>query len=133
MPDRQSISTGSPWEDKVGYSRAVKIGNIIEVTGTVADDHGTLMGENDPYLQTRYAIEKIKTTLESLGAQLENVIRTRIFVTNIEHWELVGKAHAEYFGEIKPATTMVEVSRLIDDRYLVEIEASAVISESASF
>lgn len=128
MPNREKIGSGSPWEDKVGYSRAVKVGNIIEVTGTVADDHGQVMGENDPYLQTCYAIEKIKGVLESLGAQLNDVVRTRMFVTNIENWESIGRAHADYFKEIKPATTMVEVSRLIDDRYLVEIEATAIIA-----
>ncbi len=125
--NRESVSSGSPWENIVGYSRAVKVGNTIEVTGTVADDHGELMGGDDPYMQTRYAIEKIKETLESMGASLNDVVRTRMFVTNIEHWEAVGKGHADYFAQIKPATTMVEVSRLIDDKYLVEIEATAII------
>ena len=124
---RESVSSGSPWENILGYSRAVKIGNIIEVTGTVADDHGQLMGGDDPYMQARYSIEKIKKTLESLGATLNDVVRTRIFVTNIEQWEAIGKAHADYFAEIKPATTMVEVSNLIDDKYLVEIEATAIL------
>lgn len=125
--NRKNISSGSPWEDIVGYSRAVQVGNTIEVTGTVADDHGQLMGGDDPYLQTRYAIEKIKETLESLGATLSDVVRTRMFVTNIAHWQAIGKAHAEYFGDIKPATTMVEVSRLIEGKYLVEIEATAIL------
>ena len=125
--NRESVSSGSPWENIVGYSRAVKVGHTIEVTGTVADDHGELMGGDDPYMQTRYAIEKIKETLESMGASLNDVVRTRMFVTNIEHWEAVGKGHADYFAQIKPATTMVEVSRLIDDKYLVEIEATAII------
>ena len=124
---RQNISSGSPWEDKVGYSRAVRIGNIIEVTGTVADDQGQLMGGSDPYEQTKFALLKIKQTLEKAGAKLTDVIRTRIYVVNIDDWEAIGKAHAEYFGEIKPCTTMVEVSRLIDKKYLVEIEASALI------
>ena len=128
MGQRTNYSTGSPWEDIVGYSRAVKVGNVIEVTGTVADDKGQLLGGNDPYLQTKFALEKIKETLEKAGATLEHVVRTRIFVTNIEQWEAIGKAHQEYFGDIKPCTTMVEVSRLIDDRYLVEIEASAILS-----
>lgn len=127
MPNRKSVTTGSPWEDKVGYSRAVRIGNTIEVTGTVADDQGQLVGGNDPYLQTKFALEKVKNALEELGARLEDVIRTRIFVTNIDHWEAIGKAHAECFKDIKPATSMVEVSRLIDDKYLVEIEASAIL------
>ncbi|MCO6357157.1 RidA family protein [Roseivirga pacifica] len=128
MGQRTNYSTGSPWEDIVGYSRAVKVGNVIEVTGTVADDKGQLLGGNDPYLQTKFVLEKIKETLEKAGATLEHVVRTRIFVTNIEQWEAIGKAHQEYFGDIKPCTTMVEVSRLIDDRYLVEIEASAILS-----
>ena len=127
MGQRTNYSTGSPWEDKVGYSRAVKVGNVIEVTGTVADDKGQLLGGNDPYLQTKFVLEKIKETLEKAGATLEHVVRTRIFVTNIEQWETIGKAHQEYFGDIKPCTTMVEVSRLIDDKYLVEIEATAII------
>ncbi|WP_422005812.1 RidA family protein [Roseivirga pacifica] len=127
MGQRTNYSTGSPWEDKVGYSRAVKVGNVIEVTGTVADDKGQLLGGNDPYLQTKFVLEKIKETLEKAGATLEHVVRTRIFVTNIEQWEAIGKAHQEYFGDIKPCTTMVEVSRLIDDKYLVEIEATAII------
>lgn len=129
MPkNRQIVNSGSPWEDIVGYSRAVKVGNTIEITGTVADDHGELMGGSDPYLQTRYVIEKIKETLESLGASLEDVVRTRMFVTNIDQWQAIGKAHAEYFDTIKPATTMVEVSRLIDDKYLIEMEATAILS-----
>ncbi|RKQ42599.1 enamine deaminase RidA (YjgF/YER057c/UK114 family) [Roseivirga pacifica] len=127
MDQRTNYSTGSPWEDIVGYSRAVKVGNVIEVTGTVADDKGQLLGGNDPYLQTKFVLEKIKETLEKAGATLEHVVRTRIFVTNIEQWEAIGKAHQEYFGDIKPCTTMVEVSRLIDDKYLVEIEATAII------
>ncbi|WP_268124330.1 RidA family protein [Roseivirga pacifica] len=127
MGQRTNYSTGSPWEDIVGYSRAVKVGNVIEVTGTVADDKGQLLGGNDPYLQTKFVLEKIKETLEKAGATLEHVVRTRIFVTNIEQWEAIGKAHQEYFGDIKPCTTMVEVSRLIDDKYLVEIEATAII------
>ena len=127
MGQRTNYSTGSPWEDIVGYSRAVKVGNVIEVTGTVADDKGQVLGGNDPYLQTKFVLEKIKETLEKAGATLEHVVRTRIFVTNIEQWEAIGKAHQEYFGDIKPCTTMVEVSRLIDDKYLVEIEATAII------
>lgn len=126
---RQNISSGSPWEDKVGYSRAVRIGNIVEVTGTVADDQGQRVGGNKPYEQTRFALLKIKQTLEKAGARLTDVVRTRIYVVNIDDWEAIGKAHAEYFGEIKPCTTMVEVARLIDKKYLVEIEASALIQD----
>ncbi len=128
MSNRTNYSSGSPWEDKVGYSRAVKIGNVVEVTGTVADNEGELLGGSDPYLQTKYALKKIQFTLESAGSSLEDVVRTRMFVTNIADWEAIGRAHQEFFGNIKPCTTMVEVSRLIDDKYLVEIEATAVIS-----
>ena len=126
---RKNIASGSPWENLVGYSRAVRIGNIVEVTGTVADDKGELQGGNTPYLQTKFAIAKIEETLKTADADLKDVIRTRIYVTNIDQWEAIGKAHAEYFGTIKPCTTMVEVARLIDDKYLVEIEASAIINQ----
>jgi len=126
---RQNISSGSPWEDKVGYSRAVRINNVIEVTGTVADDQGELLGGNDPYEQTMFALAKIKKAIEMAGASLNDVIRTRIYVVNIDHWEAIGKAHAEYFGDIKPCTTMIQVTRLIDDKYLVEIEASAITNQ----
>lgn len=127
MTNRTKISTGSPWEDIVGYSRAVRVGNTIEVTGTVADDKGKLVGGDNPYLQTKCVIEKIKEALEELGAKLEHVVRTRILVTNIKQWNEIGRAHHEFFKDIKPCTTMVEVARLIDDKYLVEIEATAII------
>ncbi|HEY9116981.1 MAG TPA: RidA family protein [Roseivirga sp.] len=129
MSNRINISSGSPWEDIVGYSRAVRVGNIIEVTGTVADDHGALVGGNDPYLQAQFALSKIKKVLEEAGAALEDVVRTRMFVTDISQWEAIGKAHQEVFGHIKPCTTMVQVSRFIDDKYLVEIEATAIIDQ----
>lgn len=126
--ERINISSGSPWEDVVGYSRAVKIGNTIEISGTVAvDASGEVIGVNDAYIQTRFILLRIQNVLEQLGAKLENVVRTRIFVTNIAEWEKIGKAHGEVFAQIKPCTTMVEVSRLIDDKYLVEIETTAVI------
>ena len=129
MMKRQNLGTGSPWEDKVGYSRAVKIGNTIEISGTVAvDNSGEVIGENDPYIQTRFIIMRIENALKSLGASLEDVVRTRIYVTEIGKWELVGKAHGEAFSEIKPATSMVEVSALIDPKYLVEMEATAVVN-----
>jgi enamine deaminase RidA (YjgF/YER057c/UK114 family) len=129
MMKRQNLGTGSPWEDKVGYSRAVKIGNTIEISGTVAvDNSGEVIGENDPYIQTRFIIMRIENALKSLGASLEDVVRTRIYVTEIGKWELVGKAHGEAFSEIKPATSMVEVSALIDTKYLVEMEATAVVN-----
>jgi enamine deaminase RidA (YjgF/YER057c/UK114 family) len=123
---RKNISTGAPWEDIVGYSRAVCIGSTIEVTGTVATEGGEVIGKGDPYLQTKAILEKIGRVLEEAGASMEDIVRTRIFVTNIEEWEAIGKAHRELLGHVKPATTMVEVSRLIHPDYLVEIEATAV-------
>ena len=127
--NRKNISTGAKWEDIVGYSRAVVIGNQIEVSGTVAlDDQGNTVGMNNAYLQTKRILEIIQNTLEKAGASMEDVVRTRIYVTDISLWEEVGKAHGEIFGKIKPATSMVEVSRLISDDYLVEIEAIAVIA-----
>ena len=126
--NRKNISTGAKWEDIVGYSRAVKIGNQIEVSGTVAlDDKGNTVGMNNAYLQTKRILEIIQKTLKQAGASMDDVVRTRIYVTDISLWEEVGKAHGEIFGKIKPATSMVEVSRLISDDYLVEIEAIAVI------
>jgi enamine deaminase RidA (YjgF/YER057c/UK114 family) len=126
--ERINYSSGAKWEDIVGYSRAVKIGNIIEVTGTVAvDENNQLVGGDSAYEQTRFVISKIEQVLKKAGASLNDVIRTRIFVTDISRWEEYGRAHGEFFGSIKPCTTMVEVSRLIDKLYLVEIEASAVL------
>lgn len=128
--NRINISTGAKWEDIVGYSRAVKIGNLIEVTGTVAvDGSGELIGKGDVYLQTKFIILKVESVLQQLNAKLSDVVRTRIFTTDISKWEEIGKAHGEFFGEIKPATTMVEVSKLINSDYLVEIEFTAVVSE----
>lgn len=128
---RKTIVTGAKWEDIVGYSRAVQVGNFIEVSGTVAtDSSGEVVGENDVYLQTKFILMRIENVLGQLNAALSDVVRTRIFVTDISKWELVGKAHGEVFGEIKPATSMVEVSRLIDDKYLVEIEVTAILSDS---
>lgn len=127
---RINISTGAKWEDIVGYSRAVKIGNVIEVTGTVATDNsGELVGKNDIYIQTKFIILKAEKVLEQLGASLKDVIRTRIFTTDISQWESIGKAHGELFGSIKPCTTMVEVNALIGDDYLVEIEFSAILED----
>lgn len=124
---RTNFSSGATWENHVGYSRAVKIGNIIEVSGTVAADGDKVIGEGDAYAQTKYIIAKIEAVLIKAGASLHDVVRTRMFVTDISAWEDIGKAHGEFFQAIKPATTMVEVKRLIDDRYLVEIEVTAVI------
>ena len=126
---RQQIGSGSPWEDVVGYSRAVRVGNIIEVAGTTAMDGETLIGKGDVYLQTKFIFTKIEKALQQLGASLKDVVRTRMFVTNIADWEMVGKAHGEFFTAIKPVATMVEVSRLIDGDLLVEIEVTAVIEE----
>ncbi|MFT3678770.1 MAG: RidA family protein [Ferruginibacter sp.] len=124
---RQNVSSGSPWEDIVGYSRAVKVGNVIEVAGTTAMDGDLLVGKGDVYMQTRFILTKIEKALNELGASMSNVVRTRMFVTNIEEWELVGKAHGEFFAKIKPVATMVEVSRLINADLLVEIEVTAIV------
>ena len=126
---RTNYSSGAKWEDIVGYSRAVKVGNVIEVTGTVAvDENGLLVGKDDAYAQTKFIIEKIETVLQKAGASLNDVVRTRMFVTDISRWEEYGKAHGEFFKDIKPCTTMVEVRALIAPEYLVEIEATAILS-----
>ncbi|MBI2430334.1 MAG: RidA family protein [Ignavibacteriales bacterium] len=125
---RINYASGASWEDIVGYSRAVRVGNVIEVTGTVAvDDNGAVVGKENPYEQTTFIIQKIETVLHRAGATLHDVVRTRMFVTDISKWELYGKAHGEFFGTIKPCTTMVEVSRLISPDYLIEIEATAIV------
>jgi len=126
--ERINYSSGAKWEDIVGYSRAVKIGNTIEVTGTVAvDANNELAGRNDAYSQTRFIIEKIDAVLKRAGASLSDVVRTRMFVTDISRWEEYGRAHGEFFGTIKPCTSMIEVKGLIDPDYLIEIEATAVV------
>ena len=127
---RQQAGSGSPWEDIVGYSRAVRVGNIIEVAGTTAMDGETIVGEGDVYAQAKYIFEKIEKALQQLGGSLKDVVRTRMFVTNIADWELIGKAHGEFFKTIKPVTTMLQVERLIDDKLLIEIEVSAIIAEA---
>lgn len=127
---RINYSSGAKWEDIVGYSRAVKIGDIIEVTGTVAvDENSNLAGGDDAYEQTRFIIQKIEKVLQKAGASLKDVVRTRMFVTDISRWEEYGRAHGEFFKDIKPCTTMVEVSRLIAPEYLIEIEATAITGE----
>ena len=127
MQRRINIESGTPWEDKVGYCRAVRIGNIIEISGTTSVDGDSLIGKDDLYSQTKFIILKIEKALQNAGAELTDVVRTRMYVTDISKWEEAAKAHAEFFGTIKPATTMVEVSSLIDPDMLIEIEASAVI------
>ncbi len=130
MSNRQNISSGTPWEAVHGYSRAVRVGNSIYVSGTTAsDEQGNVMGIDDPYAQTVYIIEKISRALGEAGATLADVVRTRIFVTDIGRWEEVARAHAQFFAEIRPASTMVEISKLVDNRQLVEIEVDAVIGD----
>ena len=125
---RTNYSSGAVWEDVVGYSRAVRVGNIVEVTGTVAvDDNGEVVGKEDHYEQTKFVIQKIEKVLERAGASLKDVVRTRMFVTDISKWEEYGRAHGEFFKDIKPCTSMIEISALIDAAFLVEIEATAVI------
>ena len=126
---RYNYASGAPWENIVGYSRAVKVGNIIEVTGTVAiNENDEVVGKDDAYAQTKYILEKISKVLQQAGGGIKDVVRTRLFVTDISRWEEYGRAHGEFFANIKPCTTMVEVSALISPDYLVEIEATAILS-----
>lgn len=126
---RTNYSSGAIWEEIVGYSRAVKMGNTIEVTGTVAvDESNRVVGDNDAYAQTKFIIEKIEKVLQRAGAALKDVVRTRMFVTDISRWEEYGKAHGEFFKDIRPCTSMIEVKGLIAPEYLIEIEATAIIS-----
>ena len=130
MNKRINISSGAKWEDIVGYSRAVKVGNMIEVAGTTAvDERGEIVGLNDPYEQTKYALAKIEKALIEAGASMQDVVRTRMFVTDISKWEEVGRAHGEFFRTVKPAASMIEVKGLIDPKLLVEIEVTAIIAE----
>lgn len=129
---RQTIASGTEWEDEVGYSRAVRVGNRVEVSGTTATgEEGTIVGEGDPYAQASQAIGNVEAALEAAGAALGDVVRTRLFVTDIDDYGDVGRAHAEAFDEIRPATSMYEVSALVDRAMLVEIEAVAVVDDPA--
>ena len=128
--ERKNISSGAPWESIVGYSRAVRIGNHVWVAGTTAtDENGKVVGVGDAAAQTRYALQKIGRALEAAGVTFTDVVRTRTFVTDISQWEAIGRVHGEYFCDIRPAATMVEVSKLIDPDHLVEIEVDAFVGQ----
>lgn len=128
MKDRVNISSGAKWEDVVGYSRAVRVGNVIEVAGTTAvDEDGNTVGANSSYEQTKFILTKIEKALTSAGASLKDVVRTRMFVTDISKWEEIGRAHGEFFREIKPAASMIEVKGLISPELLIEIEVTAIV------
>ncbi len=129
MKNRTNISSSAIWEDQIGYSRAVKIGRVVEVSGTSAIDRDKIIAPNDAYQQTKFIIRKIEKAIIEAGGTLEDVIRTRIYVTNINDWSAIGKAHGEFFRNIKPATTMVEVKSLIDPNFVVELEATAILPE----
>ncbi len=127
MNKRQKIQSGTKWEKTVGYSRVVRVGNIVEVAGTTAMDGDQLIGKDDAYAQTKFILEKIEQALGEAGASLKDVVRTRMYVTNIDEWEAIGRAHGAVFKDIQPAATMVEVSRLINPDLKIEIEVSAIL------
>ena len=128
--ERINFASGAPWEEIVGYSRAVRMGSTIEVTGTVAlDENNEIVGRDDAYQQTKFIIQKIEKILQKAGASLNDVVRTRMFVTDISKWEQYGKAHGEFFRNIRPCTSMIEVKGLIGPEFLIEIEATAIIND----
>ena len=130
MSKRINISSGTKWEKFVGYSRAVRVGNIVTVAGTTAvNEAGELVGENDVYAQTQFIFSKIEKALKEAGATRDDVVRTRMFAVNVDEWEEIGRAHGEYFADVCPAATLVEVSRLINPELLIEIEVDAVCAE----
>jgi enamine deaminase RidA (YjgF/YER057c/UK114 family) len=129
-PGRLNVSSGSPYEPVIGFSRAARLGNIVAVGGTTAGSGGKMVGIGDPAAQTRAILEIIAKALEDAGAHLEDVIRTRIYLTDIDHWEAVGRVHGDVFGEIRPASSILQVTRFINPDWLVEIEADAVVSDA---
>jgi enamine deaminase RidA (YjgF/YER057c/UK114 family) len=125
--DRTRISSGTEWEERVGYSRAVRVGDRVEVSGTTGTDDGEVVAPRDPHEQAVQAFRNVETALRDAGATLDDVVRTRMFVADADDWQAVGDAHADFFGDVKPATTLVEVSGFVDDAMLVEVEAVAVV------
>ena len=126
---RQLISSGTTWEDTVGYSRAVRIGNIVEVAGTTATDGDQVLGKDDMYAQSKFIFEKIEKVLQEAGASMQDVVRTRMYVTDITRWEDAGRAHGEFFRDIKPACTLMQVGGFVSPDMLIEIEVTAIINE----
>ncbi|WP_309122991.1 RidA family protein [Paenibacillus sp.] len=129
MEERRRVGTGSPWEPIVGYSRAIRVGSVIEVAGTTAMQDGEVVGKGDAYLQTKHILGIVERSLQELGGSLADVVRTRMFVTDMSRWEEIGRAHGEAFRDVRPVSTMVEVKALIDPELLVEIEAQAIVDD----